>query len=104
MVVGLVVGKPLGIVGFAWLAVRLGLAKLPEGVDWKAVLGVGLLGGIGFTMSLFIAALAFGQAPDLLDQAKLGVLAASATAALVGLAALAIALPAAGQEHEHSPA
>ena len=92
VVVGLVVGKPLGIVGFAWLAVRLGLAKLPEGVDWKAVLGVGLLGGIGFTMSLFIAALAFGQAPDLLDQAKLGVLAASATAALVGLAALAIAL------------
>ncbi|HSA79588.1 MAG TPA: Na+/H+ antiporter NhaA, partial [Geminicoccaceae bacterium] len=100
---GLVIGKPVGIVGLAWLAVRLGLAKLPEGVDWKAVLGVGLLGGIGFTMSLFIANLAFGQAPDLLDQAKLGVLAASVTAALAGLATLAAVLPTADPEHQHSP-
>jgi Na+:H+ antiporter, NhaA family len=104
VLVGLVVGKPIGIVVLAWLAVRVGLAKLPEGVDWKAVLGVGLLGGIGFTMSLFIANLAFAQSVDVLDQAKLGVLAASVAAGLVGLATLAVALPAAGQEHEPSPA
>jgi NhaA family Na+:H+ antiporter len=104
VLLGLVVGKPVGIVGFAWLAVRSGMAKLPEGVDWKAVLGVGLLGGIGFTMSLFIANLAFAQAPGLLDQAKLGVLAASLTATLVGLALLAVVLPAADPEHERSPA
>jgi len=104
VLVGLVIGKPVGIVGLAWLAVRFGMAKLPEGVDWNAVLGVGLLGGIGFTMSLFIANLAFAQAPDLLDQVKLGVLAASLTATLFGLALLAIVLPAADQEREHSPA
>jgi Na+:H+ antiporter, NhaA family len=104
VLLGLVVGKPVGIVGFAWLAVRSGIAKLPEGGDWKAVLGVGLLGGIGFTMSLFIANLAFAQAPDLLDQAKLGVLAASLSATLLGLAVLAAVLPAADQEHERNPA
>ena len=95
VVIGLVLGKPLGIVGFAWLAVRSGAAKLPEGRDWRGVLGVGLLGGIGFTMALFIASLTFGQTPLLLDQAKLGVLAASVGAALAGLALLALALPAA---------
>lgn len=85
---GLLVGKPLGVVLFAWLAVRTGAAALPPRVGWGAVWGTGLLAGIGFTMSLFIAALGFGDGP-LLDQAKLGVLSASVVAAVVGLAVLA---------------
>jgi len=106
VVVGLVLGKPLGIVGLAWLAVRLGMAKLPEGLDWPAIAGAALLGGVGFTMALFIANLAFGQSDELLDQAKLGVLAASVAAALAGLATLALVLPAAqpgGREERSQP-
>ncbi|HEU4742979.1 MAG TPA: Na+/H+ antiporter NhaA, partial [Meiothermus sp.] len=74
---GLLLGKPLGIFLVSWLAVRLGLAVLPAGVNWPMILGAGFLGGIGFTMSLFVAALGFANAPALLDQAKLGVLASS---------------------------
>ena len=91
---GLALGKPVGIVGFTWLAVRAGLAKLPARTDWRTMMGLGLLGGIGFTMSLFIAGLAFKDAPALLDQAKLGVLAASVAAAPLGLACMASALKA----------
>jgi NhaA family Na+:H+ antiporter len=83
---GLVVGKPLGIVAFSWIAVRAGLARLPEGVGWRALAAGGALAGIGFTMSLFIAGLAL--APDLLDAAKVGILAASAVSAAVGMTAL----------------
>ncbi len=79
---GLVVGKPLGILAFSYLAVRAGLAQLPSGVGWSAILGVGMVAGIGFTMALFIAGLAFG--PTLLDEAKVGVLLASVAAALLG--------------------
>lgn len=89
---GLVVGKPVGVVAFSWLAVRLGWARLPSGVGWGAMLGAGLLAGIGFTMSLFIAALAFGQG-GALDQAKLGVLSASVVSAILGLIVLARTLP-----------
>lgn len=84
---GLVVGKPVGITLFAWLSVRLGLAAKPAGVSWKQIHGVGWLGGIGFTMSLFIANLGFGPGA-LLDTAKLGVLAASTIAAAVGITVL----------------
>lgn len=80
---GLVVGKPLGITGAAWLAVRAGWASLPVGADWPRVFGVAALGGIGFTMSLFIAALAFGEGV-LLDAAKVGVLAGSLMAGSAG--------------------
>ncbi|WP_411282287.1 Na+/H+ antiporter NhaA [Gemmatimonas sp.] len=80
---GLVLGKPLGITGAAWLAVRAGWAALPDGADWPRVTGVAALGGIGFTMSLFIAALAFGQGA-LLDAAKIGVLAGSFVAGTSG--------------------
>ncbi len=80
---GLVVGKPLGITGAAWLAVRAGWASLPAGADWPRVFGVAALGGIGFTMSLFIAALAFGEGV-LLDAAKVGVLAGSLVAGSAG--------------------
>jgi len=79
---GLLLGKPIGILLFSFLAVRLGLAQLPAGASWRAVAGVSVVAGIGFTMALFIAGLAF--APVLLDEAKLGILAASATAALLG--------------------
>lgn len=79
---GLLVGKPLGILAFAWLAVRFGLATLPAATGWGLMAGAGLLGGIGFTMSLFIADL--GLSPELLDGAKFSVLAASAIAGLCG--------------------
>ncbi len=76
---GLVLGKPLGIGLASYAAVRGGLAELPTGVTWRHVLGVGWLGGIGFTMSLFIAGLAF-TVPATLNTAKLAILAASVTA------------------------
>jgi NhaA family Na+:H+ antiporter len=79
---GLLIGKPVGITLFAWLAVRSGLAALPAGVSWAGIWGAGMLGGIGFTMSLFIAGL--GLAPGLLDGAKLAVLAASLVAGVSG--------------------
>lgn len=83
--VGLVLGKPLGIVTTAWLAVRLGWCALPRGVGWAGVLVIGCLGGIGFTMAIFIATLAFPSA-DALAAAKLAVLVGSAAAAVLGLA------------------
>jgi Na+:H+ antiporter, NhaA family len=80
---GLLFGKPLGILLFSWLAVRFGIAHLPENVTWRHMHAVGWLGGIGFTMSLFISALAFGAGKeDML--AKVGILSASALAAIVG--------------------
>ena len=91
---GLVLGKPLGIVAFSWLAVRLGFASLPRGVSWGGVLVVGCVAGIGFTMSLFIGALAFSDA-SMLAVAKLSVLIASAAAGVVGLAVGYTILPAA---------
>ncbi len=81
---GLLVGKPIGIFALSWLAVRLKLAQLPQGVNWGMILGVGFLGGIGFTMALFIANLAYAG-NGALEQAKLGVLGASVVAASVGL-------------------
>ena len=83
VVVGLVLGKPLGISLAAWLAVRLRIAALPDGVTWRLLHGVSWLGGIGFTMSLFIGALAFAD-QTLLDSAKIGVLLASCAAAFMG--------------------
>lgn len=80
----LVVGKPLGIVGTAWLMVRIGWCRLPPGVSWGGVCLIGLLAGIGFTMSIFIAMLAFAD-KELLVAAKLGVLIGSLLSALLGL-------------------
>ncbi len=84
---GLLVGKPVGVLVFSWLATRFGWASLPEGVGWHSMAGAGLLAGIGFTMSLFVGGLAFEEG-GLLDQAKLGVLSASVIAAVLGLALL----------------
>jgi len=88
---GLVIGKPIGIVGFSWLAVRAGFAALPQGVTWGLLLGGGLLTGIGFTMALFISGLALDA--DTLDAAKVGVLAASAVAATLGMLTMTQLLP-----------
>jgi NhaA family Na+:H+ antiporter len=83
---GLVLGKPLGVFALSWLAVRLRLAALPLGVAWREVLVVGLVAGIGFTMAIFIAQLAFAPGAHL-ETAKLAVLSASVVAGLAGLAA-----------------
>ena len=80
---GLVIGKPLGIFVFALVAVLLGIAKLPAGASWLQVLGVGMLGGVGFTVALFVTELAF-EPGALADQAKIGILAASAIAGTIG--------------------
>jgi NhaA family Na+:H+ antiporter len=80
---GLLVGKPVGIVLSAWLAIRCGVATLPEGVSWPQLGAVGVLAGIGFTMSLFIAGLAFPLEPSLMA-AKQGILIASTAAGLIG--------------------
>ncbi|HYC46553.1 MAG TPA: Na+/H+ antiporter NhaA [Burkholderiales bacterium] len=85
---GLVVGKFVGVTLFCWLAVRFGIARLPNGVAWKHIAGAGWLAGIGFTMSLFITQLAFRD-PRFVEDAKLGILLASAISAGVGLAWLA---------------
>lgn len=80
---GLLLGKPIGIFGAVWLAVKGGLASRPEGASWGQVLGIGMLGGIGFTMSLFIGTLAFPD-PAHAAQLRLGVLAGSLLSAAVG--------------------
>lgn len=84
VVLALVVGKPLGILLSSWLLVRLGWCRLPAGMSWAWMWLIGCLAGIGFTMSIFIATLAFGD-DGLLSAAKLGVLLASALAAVLGL-------------------
>jgi NhaA family Na+:H+ antiporter len=91
VILGLVVGKPVGITLASWLVVRAGVADLPTGAGWRALHGVSWLGGIGFTMSLFIAGLAFAGAPALLDHAKIGILAASLVAGTIGWLLLRLA-------------
>lgn len=81
---GLLLGKPIGIAGLTWLTVKMGWATLPTGVDMKHIMGVGLLGGIGFTMSIFIADLGFADSPNDLLMAKTGILMASAIAGVSG--------------------
>jgi Na+:H+ antiporter, NhaA family len=80
---GLILGKPLGIMGASWLAAKTGLASLPVGVQWKQIFGASWLCGIGFTMSLFIAGLAL-ESDEIIDMAKIGILFASLIAAVVG--------------------
>jgi NhaA family Na+:H+ antiporter len=81
---GLLIGKPLGITLAAWLAVRFGVATLPAGVTWRQIGGIGLLGGIGFTMSLFITNLAYEETPSLIAAAKVGIFATSLVAGILG--------------------
>lgn len=80
---GLILGKSLGILSMSWLAIRMKFADLPPGVSWPQVLGAGILGGIGFTMSIFVANLAF-EKPALLGQAKVAILITSLAAGMAG--------------------
>jgi NhaA family Na+:H+ antiporter len=89
---GLLIGKPVGILIFSYLAVRLGIARLPQGVNWWVLLGGGILAGIGFTMSLFVASLALGGDQQLLAAGKLGTLTGSALSAVVGIVVLLLVL------------
>lgn len=98
IVAGLFIGKPLGISLFCWLALKLKLATLPHGTTCRQIMAVGVLCGIGFTMSIFISTLAFGaNAPELIDWAKLAILTGSLLSAFIGYALLKTKLP--GQVH-----
>ena len=83
---GLVVGKPLGVVAFCWLAIVTGVASLPDGMRWSHLVGAGMLGGIGFTMAIFIGSLAFAGDPVSIDASKLAVFVASLVAGAMGYA------------------
>jgi NhaA family Na+:H+ antiporter len=89
VVLGLVLGKLVGITGFSWMAVRTGVGTLPEGATWVQMAAVAAIAGIGFTVSLFIADLAFTEI-DLVDESKIGILAASVVAASTGALILRI--------------
>lgn len=97
IVAGLVLGKIVGISAASWIALRLG-AEAPGDIAWRHILGMSALAGIGFTMSLFITELAFDEA-DLLQEAKVGILAASALAALIGAVLLKLARAVEQPEH-----
>lgn len=89
---GLIVGKPLGIIIFSFAAILLRIAKLPGDMNWKGILGVGFLAGIGFTMSIFITLLAF-ENQTVIDNSKFIILCASCIAAIIGLVFLKLTLP-----------
>jgi NhaA family Na+:H+ antiporter len=84
ILLGLAVGKPIGIVLFTFAAVSIGLCRLPLDLAWRHVLGAGLLGGIGFTMSIFITNLAFTGQAEVINASKMAILIASLTAGLIG--------------------
>jgi NhaA family Na+:H+ antiporter len=90
---GLMLGKMFGIFGASWLLLKMKWATLPEGVGLKTIWGLGMLGGIGFTMSLFITTLAFGSSSDLLVQAKIGIISASALSGICGYIFLRTIIP-----------
>ena len=93
IIAGLFIGKPLGISLFCWLALKLKLASLPNGTTFSQIMAVGVLCGIGFTMSIFISTLAFGaNAPELIVWAKLGILIGSLLAAVIGYTLLKVKL------------
>ena len=90
IMLGLLVGKPVGIFLLGWLMVTLRLGRLPDAVNWKLILGAGMLGGIGFTMSIFIANLAFADVA-MIQASKIAVLAGSLFSTLAGLGFLFVA-------------
>jgi NhaA family Na+:H+ antiporter len=99
---GLFLGKQIGILGAVWLAVRLGLASRLRGATWLQVWGIAMLCGIGFTMSLFIGALAFPGDAGRVEEAKLGILAGSFLSALGGYAVLRLAPGHASHQEEEA--
>jgi NhaA family Na+:H+ antiporter len=96
--IGLFAGKQAGIFGAVALSVRLGWARRPRGASWLQIYGVALLCGIGFTMSLFIASLAFPGRPALAEQAKIGILLGSLASAAAGYFVLRVATPSAAPD------
>ncbi|MCW2736250.1 Na+/H+ antiporter NhaA [Nocardioides sp.] len=103
IVLGLVVGKPLGIFVASFVAVRLGLGRLPESTTWSMIFGLGAVGGIGFTVSIFIAGLSFPGADLLTEEAKIAILLASLFAAAVGVALLMAATRGRASEPDREP-
>jgi NhaA family Na+:H+ antiporter len=101
IMLGLIVGKQLGVFSFAWLAVKLGLARLPSGVDFRQIYGAAIICGVGFTMSLFIGMLAFENAApgEAIVTDRLGVLAGSLVAAVLGSIVLHLVLPRGRSSH-----
>ena len=89
VILGLLIGKPLGIAGLSWIAIKTRIATIPNGVSVRMLVGAGMLGGIGFTMSLFVAGLAFGEG-DLLEASKVGVMIASLVAGVSGWLLLSV--------------
>lgn len=104
IIIALVLGKFIGIFSFSWLTIKLGLAPMPEGGNWSRLASVSMLGGIGFTVSLFIANLSFGTGDPvlslLLNDSKLGILIASLLAGVLGWVMLHITLPKEGEAEE----
>ncbi|MBC8144551.1 MAG: Na+/H+ antiporter NhaA [bacterium] len=103
VVLGLFIGKQIGIAAFAWLAVRFGVGELPSGATWRHIYGVALLGGIGFTMSIFIAGLAFVDVRAL-NNAKIGILIGSLVSAVAGWIVLRVTPPTARNPDPVQPA
>ena len=93
VILGLVVGKFVGIFSFSWLAIMLRLTPKPAGSTWAMLASVSVLGGIGFTVSLFIANLSFGNNIDLLNHAKLGIVVGSILAGIIGFILLHLTMP-----------
>jgi NhaA family Na+:H+ antiporter len=91
IILGLFLGKPLGILSFSYLSVQLGICNLPDNIKMKHILGVGFLGGIGFTMSIFITLLAFGDT-DLIKMAKIAIIAGSIVSGITGFLWLKLTL------------
>ncbi|MBR5551857.1 MAG: Na+/H+ antiporter NhaA [Muribaculaceae bacterium] len=106
IICGLVLGKVLGIFSFSWLAIKMRLAPMPQNSNWKMLVSVAMLGGIGFTVSMFIANLSFGSAEmgnaELLSQSKLGIVVGSILAGLLGYLLLRLTLPKADELHEEN--
>ena len=100
---GAVLGKPLGIIGVTWLLVRLGFARLPRGMDWPQVVTVGIMGGVGFTMSILITGLAFSS-PEEAIAAKCAILLGSVSSALLGVLFARLALRGERPERPSRPA
>lgn len=101
IMMGLMLGKPIGVLLFSYAAVKLKLAELPPGIGWNQIIPVAVMCGIGFTMSVFIASLAFEHSPAAYgDYARLGILTGSLFAALIGYFWLAKVLPKTGENHE----
>jgi len=89
IIAGLVLGKSIGVSGISWLAVKLGIANLPEGGSWREIIGASFMAGIGFTMSIFVAELAFDD-KEVIMMAKIGIFSASIISAIIGLALLSL--------------